>query len=144
MHLSENIFHFSWVNCRQEVEPAFHVLFYYVFFLSMCYSLIRITLLGSLLWLQGANALLACHRSHSYQNSLALIIFFLLSLLITAICILLDSPGLWSLIWAASIFSRLSRFLVCFAFLLCSSWNRRCFETCKVQRQRFVLYIAFL
>lgn len=76
------------------MEPAFHVLLYYVFFLSVCYSLIRITLLGSLLWLQGANALLACHRSHSYQKILALIMFSLLSLLITAICILLVSPGL--------------------------------------------------
>lgn len=90
------------------------------FFLNatLWYQLLSLALL---LWLQGTNALLACHRSNFHQKSLALIMLFLLSLLITTIFILLDFPGLWSVLWSGSILSCLSRFLVCFAFLLCSA-----------------------
>lgn len=129
MYVSETIFHFlelivgkRWnllTMCRFIMYSFFlHATLWYE---SLCWAL--------LLWLQGANALLACHRSHLYQKSFALIMLFLLSLLITAICILLDSPGLWSVVWSGSILLRLSRFLVCFTFLLSSAlvlemfWN---------------------
>lgn len=121
IHLSETISHFLEliVGKRRNLFTicyflmnsfCLHATFWYKLFSS-----------ALLLWLQGANALLACHRSHFYQKSLALIMLFLLSLLITTICILLDSPGLWSVVWSGSILSCLPKFLVCFAFLLCSA-----------------------
>lgn len=121
MHLGKTIFHFLELIVGKRwnlLTLCYFIMYSFFLHATLWYELLCWALL---LWLQGANALLACHRSHSYQKSLALIMLFLLSLLITTICILLDSPGLWSVVWSGSILSCLSRFLVCFAFLLCSA-----------------------
>lgn len=121
MHLSETISHFLELIVGKRwnlLTICYFLMNYFFLHATLWYELLTLALL---LWLQGANALLVCHRSHFYQKSLALIKLFLLSLLITTICILLDSPGLWSVVWSGSILSCLSRLLVCFAFLLCSA-----------------------
>lgn len=107
---------------------CYFIMYYFFLHAALWYKLLCWALL---LWLQGANALLACHRSHSYQKSLALIMLFLLSLLITTICIFLDSPGLWSVVWSDSILcvspGSLFALLSFFALL----WCKRYFETTK-------------